>query len=237
LREQILDLDLLDLYSKLSRESYIQQRTLHDSRRIAGKVYRPSKRWDGGKDRSTGRVHQPIWPKVGRFMLENRLDPETSAAALFATVCNTDKQAYPPQLHSENYLDTYKLACNARESSIRHRFNADVQSARTKIIKAEMMGLNKREACSLVLLDKQSGLSSLFRLCLAFSEGMDDVWPKFVASSVVQYLSSPAAHDKIWGNWLPPGFAKACRESRKLATGVKQKGRRPNASKGKPKKN
>lgn len=234
----IRDLDLIGLYAAVARASYASHRTLHDSRRMARKRYSVNTRWDGQAD-SLGRVYPAVWPVIAEFMLERGFDPDACIAARFAEVCGTDKQVWPNTIAAEQYVDAYDSACDSKARSICAKLRLQSLTCRSDIIGLEVDGYSRREACELVLLDRQSPYSPLFRFCLARSEGLRDVWPSFVTGAVIQFLMSPEAHVQVWGDWLPEGFAAACEDARGLSLGAyngrKQKARmsESNVSKGK----
>lgn len=216
MRERILSLDILSLYSHISKASYATHRIMHDSRRIAKHFYHMSDRWTGGADKF-GRKRKDVWPRVAEFMLRHRLDPETCTSVLFASIHNTDGQAYPYDLYNKSHLEMFKESCRASANNLAARLNTEKAACRNSITKAELAGLDKRSACAMVLSDNYAPLSPLFRLCLAYSEGLHEIWPEYLAGAVTQFLASAKAYKVAWGHWLPEGFADACEEARRRA--------------------
>src|SRR5881397_3853069 len=49
-------------------------------------------RWDGGLDEDSGTEHQPIWPRIVKFCVDNKLEPGTLVRAVF----DNHQSPHPP---------------------------------------------------------------------------------------------------------------------------------------------
>ena len=204
------------------REVYVRERRLFEQR-ISGRPshFRSGPQWDGGRGRS-GRTYVAVWPKIARFVLKNRLEPDAFVRRQFQ-LHSGSFVIKPNQLYNGAALDRYrevaKVSRQEIAASLRSQQNALVRAVRQfqdmAEIEGEIFPLSTIRAS--VLLDAEAPFTALFRYCMARSEKLNDIARVFRAAAVVQYVRDAAIYNEIWGARIPEKFKRyAEREYDKL---------------------
>jgi len=220
---QIRKLDLVAVYARITRTSYISHKTNHELAKTGVPSYSLAGMWDGKKDRA-GKKRRPIWPNIARFMLRNALDPDACISARFRKIRDTNKDVKPNQIASAAWLQFYKAACDVDGREFAIQLRSEKQLCEMGIEEAREDGHSGKEAWLMALLDDGLAISPLFRVCLADSEGLDRVVSYYVTEAMVQYLAAPEAYDEHWCEWIPQDFKDEVLHARDRAI-VRQRGK------------
>ena len=199
------------------REIYVRERRLFEQR-ISGRPshFHSGPQWDGGRGKS-GRTYKPVWPRIARFLLEHRFDPEVFVRRQFQ-LHSGEYVIKPNQLYGEVALDRYyEMARVSRDeivAALRGQQNALVRAVRQFQDMAMLEGEEFPPSTirASVLLEESAPLSALYRYCMARSEGLKEIARVYRAAAVMQYMRDAALYDEIWGAKIPEGFKTYARE-------------------------
>lgn len=171
--------------------------------------YRPCPWWDGGwcQIRNRRVWRKPVWPSLARFMMEHALSPETYVHVIFASLGPHEHPPKPNQLGGESYYRRYQriVASGQLEDDIRLQF--EIQKNLVRKVTVGNMDLYKtRKGVQIGVLCSPEPIHPLVRYCLAVREGFEDLAERFFPRAAVQYMEAPDVYDKVWKEWIPPGF-------------------------------
>lgn len=216
-------MDVLFHVAELCREIYCAER-VRFANEVEGrrtKEYIPSAQWDGGVA-ADGKTHEPIWPKIARFMLRNKLNPAAAIAIRFrmAAASGLRRPPFPNQIAMDYHLDKYTGAAGQAgitEESLRAVLRSEIACCSMNMTKYQLYHeMTAQEAYRWVLTDEELPISPLLRYCIAEHENITDVADRYLARATTQYICAPDEHDTVWGNLLPLNFCTSARAAMRL---------------------
>ncbi len=206
----------LDEHALLIRATYVEERSVLESRRLGGAfAYHVPARYDGLPESADadGRRRKPVapvWPRLAARFAELRLPPALYMRTVFAQVPLGGHAPEPPQLLSQGYLAAWSKARQALEPGVRRALVSEIDLARVQIAAIAGGGVKtEREAAACVLLNEHLALSPLFRYCLALRIG--GPWFRRLArrlepAACTQYEYLRDFYRRHWKEWLPASF-------------------------------
>jgi hypothetical protein len=175
--------------------------------------YTPPPRWEGGRD-SSGKIHQPIWPRIAEFSLKNELDPLAHVRAQF------DRSLRPPTpgfLLTDESLDRYRSQIASFEKEL--RFDCTVQLDRIHVEVSCLQSLSdysELECWVSVLWGPYPELRPLCRYCIAVwliqSHGQHpslmQLKEGYRHAACLEFLGYPGLYRKILTDLIPKNLVK-----------------------------
>ena len=178
-------------------------------------------RYDGGADDSG--TFRPIWPKIAAFCVAHELEPELHVKAQFAA--DPRRLPRPNMLLGERALKNYERASRVQAREIAQALEIQqrdlLYDAKWKVIQSrDEIGLDR--AVQLVLRDRTTGYSGLFRYCFALRAGDVETAAMFRDAALRQYIFLRSLYDRHWAEWIPVSLRDeaAAYYSDRVATGA-----------------
>jgi len=204
--------------TEMLRSQYIALREAAEGARRGWHVaYEPRSRWDGGFDKynRNAQAYTPFWPRLTRFVLQNRLDPLSYLRQIFLVwgahqVIPLPNQTIGP-VAWRHYCRMFSLSDVA--GSLQEAFKAQCATAVCAAAAfSDQPEWPDQEIRRFVLLDETLQLSALFRYCLAVEHGLRAIAQKFCQTATFQYFPHPDEYDAVWGPRIPAEFRRRARE-------------------------
>lgn len=175
-------------------------------------------RWDGGEDRF-GTQHQPVWPRIARFMLQHRVHPLYFIRAQFWSTKPGRRMPMPNQFYNDQALENYHrfLATRTPEAlrAIAESEKRAVYGVATPFV--ETLGWDWKKAIRYALGDLAAiGVSALTRFCVAAQTELPDVAERCRDRALLQYLWESDVYNAVWGDQIPEDFRQEAEELRAL---------------------
>lgn len=196
------------------RDAYIAERTAYEikkNKKLAKRkppyVYQPAPRYDGGEDEN-GHHHEPVWPKIARFMITHHLDPYFCIRKRFE-IARAGSAPWPNQIAVDAYLDIYTGEKEIlTQQDVQVAFDLEKQYCRVALTSTRYNreGVSKDMVWKSLLLDDLLEISPLMRYCLARQLGLTKVAELFVMRAMTQYVIAPKTYDVVWGGSIPEDF-------------------------------
>lgn len=194
------------------QRSYVAHRTDSIRRQTKNPTagFRLSERWTI-KDRQ----NKTIWDRLAVQLRALRMFPEILVSVAFRQFALAGgKTPLPNQLLVRPVVTAYRnqfAPVTAEEAADKLRTEIEVFQ---RFVACLLSRGNRslEEVRRFSLLDRQVGISPLFRYCAAISEGLTDIADIFEPMASVQFSPSWRAYRDAWGDFLPPEFVERYRE-------------------------
>lgn len=202
----------LERISETIREVYCQERRAWHMRNEGRETdwgLRPMPRYDGGQDH-TGRTFQRVWTKVARFVISAKMDPARFVKAQFAA--RSAHPVDPNQLVGDMSLVLYEEYRRKSGVDLENVLKGQMKQFEVEVVKltpCKSRGWTDDQIVRCVLGNGLLQLSSLFRLCISWKKGYDDLTQALFEPSALQYLPDAAEYDRGWGSMIPADFKSA----------------------------
>lgn len=158
------------------------------------------------------------WLAMYQELLQKGIRPVQYVRGIFFGLKGTTQSPpAPSRLLDSQWLDFYYKVQSRWNQSIEMRFKLETDLALQKISAVQgMYGVSTLEAIRSVVLMTDSGLSPLYRYCLARNvrkKSMTRLAEKLQHAAAAQYMSNRGAYDRSdWGKWLPADFVECAAE-------------------------
>lgn len=199
--------------SRVVRAVYVRARSMLESRlRAVTFEYRPPRSYDLGSGSVERKPQPPVWLKLSRWLLEQRLEPFN-----YISFCVSASLARPPEpadLLRPATLERFQAYRRMQKDSIRQALKHEHVAFRDAVADARRDGASTYDTWGDVLTDETVSLSPLFRYCLAYSiggVGFTRIASYYHTAALTQFAQYPAAYARYWHKLLPDGFAKTAR--------------------------
>lgn len=202
------DPGVLKALAERIRALYITHRRRHESATTG----RPSsyglhpasmRNWDGGRT-SKGTHRRSIWGQIAMTAIKEGLDPEHLVAGVFS-VAEPGHPPAPNILCSEYAVEIARDYQQAIPAMVRTDVESDRRTAETRYIELGILGWAEERRWRCVI-TTTTGLSALYRVCLAEQVGLAEAAKPWHEVALLQYLGRRREYDATLGESIPEWF-------------------------------
>jgi hypothetical protein len=201
------------------RSLYIAHRRRHESA-TTGKpsTYGASQAamsyWDGGRN-SKGTKRKSVWMRIAEVVLQSGVEPEHLVAGVFA-VAPPGQPPAPTVLGSADALELARDYQKDIPAAVMIDVESERRAAETRYAELGILGWPEDRMWRCVI-TTTTGLSALYRVCLAESVGQAAVAKPWHEVAALQYLGRQREYDAALGDLIPAWFrAEAERVQREV---------------------
>lgn len=162
-------------------------------------TYMPGPYWDGDARKN----REPIWPSIARFLIHNKVEPETYVRQVFRLARSAAQTLMPNQVATQGALKLFREWQPHYGKLVQQAFHTQQGIARAQLAYCAEFELGREDTWKMVLLDESLQMTAMFRYCLACSEKLPNIAARYREAAVLEYSSSPDNYDKYWGEWIP----------------------------------
>lgn len=162
-------------------------------------------RWDGGQDPNTGRVYQPVWPKLARFLMTRNIEPATYIATQFSHRRGLTPPA-PNTLMSQVALERWEAQARLELPILTGEWQRQHTALTMRITELRQTHPTATEQQILVTAIHDQhvvDVSMLFRYCAAVRHALPQVAARYAAAALNQYLMQRRQYDVVAGAEIP----------------------------------
>lgn len=172
--------------------------------------------WDGGID-SSGRHHKNIWIKIADLCLKQKLEPITLIKAVFYS---KNYIPYPNEACGQSALQAYKrYTCSSTKLVLQNDITRELSSQLTSVaaeanrLMRYQTDLSEENALKFALYSKAYSISPLFRFCIAYKQGWNDIAETEKELAKFQFLQHSELYEKFWKELLPDYFLEEVKKN------------------------
>lgn len=162
-------------------------------------------RWDGGEDPNTGRVYQPVWPKIATFLMTRNIEPGAYIAVQFAHRRGLTPPA-PNTLISANAIQRWEAHAKLELPILTGEWRRQQTALEMRLRELRQTHPQASEQQILVTAIHDQhvvDVSALFRYCAAMHYGLPQVAERYAAAALNQYLMQRRQYDAVAGAAIP----------------------------------
>jgi hypothetical protein len=212
----VREVELTAAAKSLERVYTIERRHFEFAITGVPSTYRPSKRWQGGKQTTAECLEDKekpnIWLQVWKGLKAKHVDPLDFVRIVFGALTDTPSAPpHPPQLLSDSTWATYSEAMRHIREDVTQNFHINRNLVASEInLRKYLYEETTREATLAIIESVDLGLSYLFRYCLARSmkkRAFRLAAERLERSAAIEYVRCRLAFDStVWKEWLPQDF-------------------------------
>jgi hypothetical protein len=177
-------------------------------------------KWDGGED-AYGVKHQPIWPKLVEFYLEQSLDPAAVIEAIFhiAVSQGFTRSPKPSDLFGPKAMAAFNMVKQRLIDQQTATLAADQERLRTWTWHFRTYyNFDEDKARHTALMSGRSELSPLFRYIMSLKHNYEDVCQEYKRPALYTYIWNKVLLEG-WRKVIPPELDKEAQEFRDALRG------------------
>lgn len=208
------EFSVLDELSLSVRAWWIQEVRTAERQRQGYSYYKVGAWWDGGV--VNGQERSNIWQLAAKVFLRETLP----FFEYISFVVNRGKHPRPNHLLSRQLISEFRRSITpysvvTTTVDLRSLLQSQLAATQTQVralCQANADGkfeevFTAAALRDMVIADTTTGLTPLFRYCLATREGANRLAERYRRDAIVQYLGHPEAYAKAWGEWIPGELA------------------------------